>query len=441
MKRLKNPWRWLVRSAAISTLCVISGSTAFADHFLYGHMYWKARPDIAPNTAEITVLAAFRLSAFPGDPPYSYPPTVGSTISGPAENYYIGKLSFGDGESYPYYGPLRFRVSGIDAATDTLFAEAIGSSGSYFAQSGETPGILHTYQNAGPYTVIWESCCRPSSLKNSPSAKFRLAATINMATDVSSPVSAAPHTVTCYKGIPICNFTVPAADSDGDTFTWRVAALSDSGADRPPNFTINPSAGLARWDTTNALAGLWTAQIIVDSAAAPGGPIKSTVPIDFLFDLKPGLPPGSPPQFTAPPNTVAPLCGIAPDLVLNKAFAYPIRAVDVEVNGATLLTLEALVLPPGATMTPALPRTANPADSDLAGLQHRWAHIGSYSGRLTRPAFEPIARRLFKCGVIRTAMGCRTCGRRMATRITMSCVNHSVGAGQTIKTSFSKSIT
>jgi hypothetical protein len=35
----------------------------------------------------------------------------------------------------------------------------------------------------------------------------------------------------------------------------------------------------------------------------------------------------------------------------------------VDVNGATVVTLEAIVVPPGATMTPALPRTANPADS------------------------------------------------------------------------------
>src|ERR1044071_3077028 len=45
---------------------LLSAAPAHASHFRFGHISWIPRPDLGPNTAEFTVLQAWRRSSCSG---------------------------------------------------------------------------------------------------------------------------------------------------------------------------------------------------------------------------------------------------------------------------------------------------------------------------------------------------------------------------------------
>lgn len=332
----------ILHAAALSAVCLMSVGTANATHFRYGHIIWKARPDIAPNTAEITLYASFRRGGYPG------PPVIGSIIS---ETIGDTTLNLGDGTSVAGPGGrLQFRVLAFDAAQDWIYTVALNPA------DANLP-ITHTYANPGPWTAQISSCCRISTLRNGPDGSYRVAALINFNTDVSSAVSTVPTIVNCASGTT-CTFAVAAGDSDNDTLFWRLATIAESGGDmnNPPGLTINSSNGAVSWPTTGLQLGLWGVQVVIESRTA-GGVLKSRVAVDFLLNLGTALPGGTAPVF-APPTLV---CGVTLDLAAGKPFSFTVRALDSDAGDN--VSLNAIGLPSGATMTPSLPTSGNPVQS------------------------------------------------------------------------------
>ena len=326
-----------LRIAACFTLALVSTELAQATHFRYGHITWKARPDIATNTAEITLYASFRRSGYGAL-------VVGSTFT---ETVGATSLNFGDGMSVP--GTLTFKVLAFDPAADWVYAVALNPA-------DPTKPITHTYGNQGPWTANIDSCCRISTLRNAPDGRYRVAALINFSTDVSSAVATVPTIVNCVSGAT-CSFGVTAGDSDGDTLFWRLSTAAENGGmPNPAGFTINSSTGQVTWATGGLAAGLYGTQIAIESRTVNGA-IKSQVAVDFLLSLGNAPPAGSAPTFANPALT----CGQTLDLVVNKPFTFVIRAIDSDVGDT--VSLNSIGLPTGATMTPGLPAAGNPIQS------------------------------------------------------------------------------
>ena len=339
--RFSNSGRTVVRAAGFCALSMMAAGLAHASHFRYGHILWRARPDIAPNTAEVTLYASFRRSGYPG------PPVIGSVIN---EDVGGTTLSLGDGTviSGPN-GDLQFRVLAFDAAQDWIYGVALNPANTSLP-------ITRTYSGPGPWTAQINSCCRISTLKNAPDGSYRVATTINFNTDVSSAVATVPPIVNCSSG-PVCSFAVTAGDSDGDTLFWRLATIGENGGmTQPGGLTVDSATGALIWPTAGKTLGLWGVQIIIESRTV-GGAIKSAVAVDFIINLGSAPVGGSAPAFTPP----TPVCGITLDLVVGKMFTFTVRAQDVDAGDN--VTLNAIGLPSGATMTPGLPSSGNPIQS------------------------------------------------------------------------------
>jgi hypothetical protein len=339
--RLRTLSMATARLAGFAALAMAGMGMAEATHFRYGHVVTKTRPDIAGNTAEITIFASFRRSGYGA-------PVVGTIIS---EDVGGTDLQFGDGATLTGSdGSLDFRVLAIDVANDWIYTVALNPT------NVNLP-IIHTYPSAGPWEVGINSCCRISSLRNGADTQYRVMTTINFATDVSTAVSTVPTIVNCFTGIN-CPFFVPAGDSDGDVLFWRFATLAEAGggmSNPPPGMSINSTTGEITWATAGRTLGLYGVQVIIESRTA-AGVVKSKAAVDFLANLAAGTPSGSAPVFS---NTTL-LCGQTLDVAAGKAISFTVRAQDVDAGN---VTLNAIGLPTGSSMTPGLPIAANPVQS------------------------------------------------------------------------------
>jgi len=333
-------------------LCVILSlvvvSVTWATHFRYGHLSWKARPDIGQNAAEFTLFNSFRRSGYPGSG------TDGLPITGDIIRENIGstRLFFGDGTSI---GTLDYLVVAFDPAADWIYCKALAD------RSNISLPIIHTYSGPGQWTAEINSCCRISTLRNNPDGNYRVLTTVNFNTETCSPVSTLPPIVNVQSG-GTRTFSVPAADPDkGDTLSWRLAKSTEAsgfstGHTQPPAFSINSTTGLVTWNTTGLATGLWTAQVVIE--ANQSNTVRSQVAVDFLLNLTSAPPPGTTdPKFV---QTV-PTCGQTFDLAAGKNLHFTIEATDEDAGD--IVTLNAIGLPGGATMTPGLPISSNPVSS------------------------------------------------------------------------------
>ncbi len=116
-------------------------TTAFATHFRYGHISWKARPDLNVYAAEITLFASFRRDGYTGSGSDGRP-VNGDIIS---ENIGGTSLRFGDGSSFG--NPIDFIVIAFDPNANWIYCKALAN------RSNVGLPIIHTYSNAGPWTA------------------------------------------------------------------------------------------------------------------------------------------------------------------------------------------------------------------------------------------------------------------------------------------------
>ena len=119
--------------------------------------------------------------------------------------------------------------------------------------------------------------------------------------------------------------------------------------------------GVYTWDTTGAMLGasgfntLYSTQVVIEDLDATGN-VKSKVAVDFLMQLVPSV--GVRPAFDRPPT---PACGSVLTTGAGLPVSFTVQASDTD-TGQTV-TLNAVGLPAGATMTPALPTSGNSVSS------------------------------------------------------------------------------
>lgn len=351
MNERKSMWQslsWLCSGIIIFLFFQTFITSAWATHFRYGHLTWKPRPDIAPNTAEFTFMGGFRRNGYSGTAADGFPQT-GDIIS-----EHIGGtfLCFGDGSCT---GTLDFEVVSFNIAENWVIGKAI-----------LTPHTYPSPNNGGsPFIAYSDSCCRigPGDVDvhvNNPFGDYRLETLLDFVNGNTSPTSSGVPIVMCTHDT-LCSFNIPASDVDGDPVQWRLSASSEAGYGfiqpgppySPSTLTINPSVGIVTWDTTGAPLGLYSTQNMIEDLSFPGD-VKTKVPIDYFVKVVEETS-GNPPRFNIPPT---PLGDSSIPLVVaaGQPLNFFVQASDADIGD--VITLGHGGLPPGATFP--VPTPANP---------------------------------------------------------------------------------
>ena len=325
-------------------LFCLSPTDVFATHFRYGHLSWKARPDLGTHVAEFSLFNSFRRDGYSGSGPDGRP------ITGDIITEFIGAttLRFGDGAAL---GTLDYVVVAFDPIANWIFAKALAD------RNNVGLPIVHTYSGPGPWTADIDSCCRISDSVNAPDGSYRVLTTVNFSTENSAPVSTLPTIVNCQVG-GLCTFSVPAADADGDTLRYRLSNGSEDGLiSQPAGLTIDVNSGQVSWNTVGRSLGLYSCQVTVEARNPLNGALKSQTAVDFLINVS-NVVPGTAPVFDQSGNFS---CGNTFDHVAGRPLTFTVSALDNDAGNT--VTLNAIGLPSGATMTPSLPRSGNPISS------------------------------------------------------------------------------
>jgi hypothetical protein len=373
--------RWLLLVLVTSVLSLIATEGALASHFRYGHYNWQP---VSGNTIDFTLQNAFRRDSYGCYSTVTLSPTActgpgGGPGVGDVIVEFTGGTTFNPGDGTGTIGsplgPLMFLVTSIDPANNWLFGSALDPA----SLPAVDTFVTHTYAAPGDYTAFIDSCCRISSSFapnfhiNNPDGGYRVETLVNVGTQGgnSSPISALPPIVLCPINA-VCSFQVPGTDPNADTLSYRLSTSAEASAfgftqPGPPHATnaaAVSSTGLYTWDTTGATlapAGgntLYSTQVTVEDRTAAGA-LKSKVAVDFLIQLVPEV--GDPPVFDTPPT---PACGSTQSIGVGGTLTFVVQASDPDTGD--VVTLNAVGLPPGATMTPTLPTSGNPVSSTFS---------------------------------------------------------------------------
>jgi cysteine-rich repeat protein len=291
--------------------------------------------------------------------------TLGNTVFNPGQGSTI---------SSPL-GALLYVVTSVDPVNDWLFATAIDPNS---LPTVDTT-ISKTYTNSSTHTAFIDDCCRISNTPggnqhiNNPDGNYRIETLVKPGTN-HPPVSTMPPIVLCPQN-GVCAFTIPASDPDNDPVTFRLSTSTEASGSStgfhqpgPPNATnaatINPTTGVYTWNTTGATVGTsgsntyYSTQVTIEDRDG-SNLVKSKIAVDFLIQIVPQA--GVPPVFDHPPT---PQCGTTININPGATASFTVQASDSDF-GQTV-TLNAVGLPSGATLTPALPTTANPVSSGFS---------------------------------------------------------------------------
>jgi choice-of-anchor A domain-containing protein len=213
------------------------------------------------------------------------------------------------------------------------------------------PGPLtHTYYGDGPYMASISSCCRITNLSN-PNENYTVQTPVRFNIANSSPVSGLPPIVNAPINKPDFAFQVPAVDAEGDQLTYRLATASESGIVQPIAGLTVSSTGRVSWSTVGKRLGqLWTTQIVIEERR--NGQLIGASAVDFILRIVDSL--GEPPQCVLPAQT---------SYTVNAGQQVQFTIGTEDLDSADTLTLNTGGLPPGATLTPALPLEGAPGIS------------------------------------------------------------------------------
>ncbi len=318
---------------------------ASASHFRYGHLTFVRDP-LNCNAVTFTLTNAFRRGGYcpncnVGD---VFTETTGATV-----------LFFGDGNQTPV---LEYKVIAVDVANDFLIARALNPG----SQTDEF--VTHTYAAGGPFLAEINSSARTGVEINHPNEGYRVSTLIYPSDCNNSPISSLPVIVNIIQG-PASTFVVPGLNSDpGKVLRWRYATVAEmgvTGTNPPAAFggptSIDANTGVVTWNTTSAVVGgLYSCQVILEQRDITTDTVKTRVAVDFLSTILPPCPDVTAPDFVPP----TPTCGSVIPGSVGTPISFTVQATD---NSPSNVSLNAAGLPPGATMTPALPTTGNPVSS------------------------------------------------------------------------------
>ncbi len=314
---------WQGAFALTLLISAFSVTDAIASHYRYGNISWS-RLNTSTRDVTITVNQAYRLNFFGAV-------SVGSTVS-------TESLNFGDGSSTN----ISLTVTSINVAEDYFIGTAT---------------INHTYGGSNTdFTVFYESSARVSSLQNNSNAGYRCEALVRLvANNLGSPVSTLPPVIS----LPVntnATFQVPAVDPDATTLGYAMSVPSEyigsfgTGVDAP-GLSINPTTGLATFNTTGKTVGhLYNGAFTITDASG------SKAIVDFILKI---VNTSTPPSFN---YGVTPVNNYAYNVHPGTPVSFNLSASDADV-GSTV-TISGVGIPPGATFSNS--STANPATTSFS---------------------------------------------------------------------------
>ncbi|WP_158263782.1 PxKF domain-containing protein [Deinococcus arcticus] len=300
-----------------------------------------------PNTVRFELRGGFRAGFYLTDRCRT-PAGAVTTCTGsgglPAPGDYVdmaasasNAFAFGDGTTRP--GRMVGRVESVDPAGDLLYARAITQTGSTIEN-----GFTKTYPGPGPYTALFQACCRLDGANTGPSDPYLVRSVVSFAGNTTNPVTTLPPVVDCVVAT-VCTFSVPAADPDGHVLVFRLSnqpsVAAETGIGGPMPGSISP-AGVYTLPPIGAPAGtVFATQVTIEERlGSASGPLVATTPVDFLIRLVTG----NPPAFTTSP----PFPGNGQVFTLNAGtpLSFQVQATDPD---GTPVTVNHLGLPPHAT--------------------------------------------------------------------------------------------
>lgn len=150
------------------------------------------------------------------------------------------------------------------------------------------------------------------------------------------------------------SFTVPAFDDDGDVVSFRLATALEIGRNtastQPAGLTINSTSGVVNWSTVGRAVGSFhNAVFMLDDGN--GG----LTPVDILIRITNV---STPPVFD---YTQTPGNGAVFQTQPGTPISFTVSALDNDPGD--IVTLQAVGIPIGASMSPALPVNGNPVEA------------------------------------------------------------------------------
>lgn len=304
-------------------------------HYYFGQIAWRANPAITPNTAEFTLLIAYRRDAFVGSGRDGFP-VIGDTVFDPIGST---RLAFGDGTSTVI---LKYVVTDLSTKDNWILTRALDPV------TGKKT-ILHTYsapadpKTKGPWKAGIKKAHRLAVEEhvNNPGGVYQLETLVEFETLQGSPVAFVPVIVNAPQN-SVFSFPVAAAAPDGNSLTCRLATDMEAsgiaggfinpGPPKVPNpLIIDPTTGMVTWDTTGTEPGqLWSYQVVVEDG-------KSKACVDALIRIIEKA--GQPPVCAAP--------YVIQSAPIGMIFNIDIVAADPD---GRIAGIEAVNLPPWATL-------------------------------------------------------------------------------------------
>lgn len=329
---------------AAFAIVVAAAPDASATHFRYGTLSWA--PTGTPGQVRFDLRVAMRRNGYFGFPTPDGHPQTGHIV---LETIGQTRINFDDGIITP---TLQMVVTDFSVSENWIIAQALDPLTS-------TPGVIHTYAGPGPYTVVLNdnsgvACCRlgtgtPQGLNNRANGSYPLQTIVRPNAGNRSPVSNLAPIVVVPRSAT-ATFLVPASDPDGDPVRFRLANDTEAGTGaplHPPNMTVDATTGIVTWDNVNPVpldaTRFWTTQVVIEDLDA-NGVVKTKTPVDFLLKIvaQQGVSPectvNPPGPFTVTPGTPV---------------AFTLTGTDPDPGDQIILNGSGV--PPGATMTPALP--------------------------------------------------------------------------------------
>lgn len=421
-RRAHGPGAGAALGTATLAFLLLAPGVARATHFRYGHITWVPKAN-SPGTIDFTVQGVWRRDAYgngsglnrcvtPTNPPTTTPCTGAGGFAGVGDIIFETqgssggtKFNFGDGS--PLFAvtigsqtALLYLVTSIDPTNNWLFGLALD----HRSLPTINTTIEHTYAPAAGSTVTAkiEDCCRisgcvsPYAHLNNPDNGYRVTTTVDLTQSPadSSPVSSVPPIILCPQNGQ-CTFQVPVADTEGDPVSFRLATPTEmhvdvwsspgtrAGLGEPgqgeascPDATIDSNTGVYSWNSSGCrlasspgpappvggcansnLLSFYSTQVMIEETSGR----QATSAVDFLIELVPACNLNTQsPAFQAP----TPQCGSTQSVNAGQPLTFSVNADDPDANDS--LTLNAVGLPAGAVLMPALPTSGKPVSSNFS---------------------------------------------------------------------------
>jgi hypothetical protein len=338
-------------SAAVLLALIVAVSPVLASRNLGGHMYWKPRTDISPNTVEFHILYVEQLNSPGLEPP---PMNVGDIYEDDSKTK---SFSFG------FTGPgaqltasdIRFIVRAINRNENWVLGEILAPG------SNDDTAILVTYPNLAPRIAETQNaCCLPPYDQLNATRSWRLFSRVVPGGLLGNPNEGSPRSSLLDNGIVHMNigpgatcFNIPIdLPAAGITRKFRkgdrVSGETGSSFYRePPGITLDVNTGLVCWDTSIRPDGsAWSFAVQVEDFDAVGGGFltSSTVYMEIVTCATSNVI-----TYVAP----SPACGSTIDANPNVPLSFTVQAHDAATVPGGLATITATTLPAGSSVSPA----------------------------------------------------------------------------------------